>query len=291
LALRKRARGEGRTTAEYLRLYALEGFLIRLANSEHNGKFVLKGGVLLAAYDLRRPTADVDFAGIQLSNDVEYVRRFVAEIAATVLPAGLDDGLTFDLEEIRAGTIREDEEYSGVRVRLVARLATAVDPFHVDVNVGDPIWPAPVDISLPRLLEEEPIRLRGYPLEMVLAEKIVTVLQRGQASTRWRDFGDIYLLTRSRSFHAREIRQSLQAVADYRHVELSSLDDALDGYAEIGQTRWAAWRRKLELADILPADFGDALGILEAFAEPILTGSVRDSASWDPTRRAWSDES
>jgi predicted nucleotidyltransferase component of viral defense system len=289
LALRKRARGEGRTTAEYLRLYALEGFLLRLANSEHDSKFILKGGVLLAAYDLRRPTADVDFAGVQLSNDVEYVRRYVAEIAATVLPAGLDDGLVFDLEDIRAETIREDEEYSGVRVRLVARLATAVDPFHVDVNVGDPIWPAPADISLPRLLGEEPISLRGYPLEMVLAEKIVTVLQRGQASTRWRDFGDIYLLARSRIFQAREIRRSLQAVAEYRHVELSSLDDALDGYAKIGQTRWEAWRRKLDLADILPADFGDALGTLEVFAAPILAGSVDDSASWDPTRRAWSD--
>ena len=291
MALQRKARGEGRTTAEYLRLYALEGFLLRLANSEHNGKFVLKGGVLLAAYELRRPTADVDFAGIAISNEVEFVRRLVAEVTSTVLPAGLDDGLVFDLEDIRAETIREDDQYSGVRVRLVARLATAIERFHVDVNVGDPIWPAPADISLPRLLGEEPIRLRGYPLEMVLAEKIVTVLQRGQASTRWRDFGDIYLLTRRYTFQANELRQALQAVADYRHVEISSLDDALDGYAEIGQEKWEAWRRRLELADSLPASFGDALGALELFAEPILTGSVDDSASWDPAQQAWSDGS
>ena len=289
--MQRQARGEGRTTAEYLRLYALEGFLLRLANSAHSGKFVLKGGVLLAAYDLRRPTADVDFAGIAISSEVEFVRRLVAEIASTVLPAGLDDGLVFDLEDIRAETIREDDDYSGVRVRLVARLATATERFHVDVNVGDPIWPAPADISLPRLLGEEPIGLRGYPLEMVLAEKIVTVLQRGQASTRWRDFGDIYLLTRRYMFQANELRQALRAVADYRHVEISSLDDALDGYAEIGQTRWAAWRRRLELANSLPASFGDALAALEVFAEPILTGSVDDSASWDPARQAWSDRS
>ncbi|MGH3401443.1 MAG: nucleotidyl transferase AbiEii/AbiGii toxin family protein [Streptosporangiaceae bacterium] len=62
MALRRQAKGEGRTTAEYLRLYALEGFLLRLVNSEHNSNFVLKGGVLLAAYELRRPTADVDIA-------------------------------------------------------------------------------------------------------------------------------------------------------------------------------------------------------------------------------------
>lgn len=191
LALRKSARRSGRTTAEYLRLYALEGFLLRLANSPHGSRLVLKGGVLLAAYALRRPTADIDFAAIRMPNDLQSVRGLVAEIAGAVLPAELDDGLAFDLDEVRAETIREEDEYGGVRVRLVAILATARETFHVDVNVGDPIWPAPADISLPRLLEQEPIRLRGYPMEMVLAEKVVTVLQRGQANTRWRDFGDI----------------------------------------------------------------------------------------------------
>lgn len=272
-------------------MYVLEGFLIRLANSRHANKFVLKGGVLLAAYELRRPTADVDFAGVQISNEVELVRQLVAEIAATGLPAELDDGLSFDLGEVRAEAIREDDEYSGVRVRLVARLATARESFHVDVNVGDPIWPAPTEISLPRLLEQEPIKLRGYSLEMVLAEKDVTALQRGSASTRWRDFGDVYQLTGHHIFHAQELRQALRTVANYRHVELSSLGDALVGYPEIGQPRWAVWRRKLQLTDSLPASFADALAALETFAEPILNGSVDDYASWDPVQRNWFEAS
>lgn len=224
------------------------------------------------------------------TGEVETVRLLVAEVASTVLPAQLDDGLTFDLENVRAETIREDDEYSGVRVRLVARLATAKEPFHVDVNVGDPIWPAPTEISLPRLLEPTPIRLQGYPLEMVLAEKIVTALQRGSASTRWRDFGDVYQLTGHHIFHAKELRQALHAVASHRRVELSGLEDALDGYAEIGQPRWAAWRRKLQLTDSLPEDFGDALDALRRFAEPILSGFVDDSESWDPVRRGWSTD-
>jgi hypothetical protein len=142
-------------------------------------------------------------AGVQVSNEVESVRQLVAEIASTVLPTQLDDGLTFDLGDVRAETIRADDEYSGARVRLIARLATAIEPFRVDVNVGDPISPAPTEISLPRLLEQTPIRLRGYPLEMVLAEKIVTALQRGPANTRWRDFGDVYQLTGHHIFHAK----------------------------------------------------------------------------------------
>jgi hypothetical protein len=45
--------------------------------------------------------------------------------------------------------------------------------------------------ALPRLRGGEPIELRGYPIHMVHAEKIVTAIQRGTANTRWRDFGDV----------------------------------------------------------------------------------------------------
>jgi predicted nucleotidyltransferase component of viral defense system len=287
LALRSKAQSAGRTTAEYLRLYALEGFLLRLANSPHKNRFVLKGGVLLAAYELRRPTADVDLAALATLGAVEAVRKLVADVAATRLPDGLDDGISFDLDDVRAETIREGDAYGGVRVRLVARLASAREPFHVDVNVGDPIWPAPADVALPRLLEAAPIRLRGYPREMVLAEKIVTVIQRGQANTRWRDFGDIYQLTRRYVFRASDIRCSLQTVAEFRGVELSALGEILDGYAEIGQPRWAPWRAKLQLTEILPADLSDALAALHAFADPILTESAADSATWNPELGVW----
>jgi hypothetical protein len=285
--LQRAAKAAGRTTAEYLRLYALEGFLLRLSHSPHRDRLVLKGGMLLAAYDLRRPTADVDIAALQTSNDVAEVLRLVTAVAATDLPVDLDDGLSFDLDNITAGTIREGDEYSGVRVRLLARLATAREPFHVDVNAGDPIWPEPAEVSLPRLLGQEPIPLRGYPIEMVLAEKIVTAVERGSASTRWRDFGDIHLITRRCVFRAGEVRQTMGTVADHRHVELASLDQALDGYAEIGQPRWAAWRNKLQLTEAVPANFGEALASLRAFANPILASSVADTAEWDPGQRAW----
>ena len=285
--MQRTAKAAGRTTAEYLRLYALEGFLLRLSRSPHRDRLVLRGGMLLAAYELRRPTADVDIAALQTSNDVAEVRRLVTEVAATALLVELDDGLAFDLDHVTAETIREEDEYSGVRVRLLARLATAREPFHVDVNTGDPIWPGPAEVRLPRLLGQEPIQLRGYPMEMVLAEKIVTALERGAASTRWRDFGDIHLITGRRVFRAGGVRQALRTVADHRRVELASLDEALDGYAEIGQPRWAAWRSKLQLTETVPLDFGEALDSLQRFADPVLTGSVADTADWAPAQRAW----
>jgi hypothetical protein len=199
-------------------------------------------------------------------------------LSSSVLPARA---------EVTAEVMRDEDEYSGVRVRLPTQLASAREPFHVDVNVGDPIWPEPAQVSLPRLLGQEPIQLRGYPMEMVLAEKIITALERGSANTRWRDFGDIFVITGQRTLGAREIRQALQTVADHRHVKLANLDDALDGYAEIGQQRWSSWRRKLQLTETLPEGFDRALESLKSFANPIIRGAAADLATWDPIRRAW----
>lgn len=230
----------------------LEGFLLRLAQAPDRNRLVLKGGVLLAAYHLRRQTADIDIAAIRVPNELPAVRQLVVDVAGFALPAQLDDGLSFDLSAVRAEAIREEDVYGGVLVRLRASLATAREPFHVDVNVGDPIWPAPREISLPRLLDQEPIRLMGYSMEMILAEKVVTSIQRGQANTRWRDFADIYLLTGRHAFRAGQVRQALQAVANHRNVELMGIRGALTGYAEISQSRWAAMAQQTPVDDHTP---------------------------------------
>lgn len=112
-----------------------------------------------------------------------------------------------------AEVIREEDEYSGVRVSMDAQLASASLPFHVDVNVGDPIWPAPSTVEVPRRRGGEPIVLAGYPIHMVHAEKIVTAVQRGVANTRWRDFGDIYTLSRRHPIAASDLREAIDAVA------------------------------------------------------------------------------
>lgn len=227
-------------------------------------------------------------AALQLANDVDTVRELVTDIAATALSADLDDGLAFDVDHVTAQLIRDEDEDSGVRVRLQANLTTAREPFHVDVSLGDPIWPRPADIELPRLLDDESIHLRGYPMEMVLAEKVVTALQRGQASTRWRDFADIYLLTGTYRFRPADLRSSIETVATHRNVEITDLKQALDGYADIAQLRWVAWLSKFQLETDLPADFADVLTATQAFADPVLVGELGAEASWDPASRRWS---
>jgi hypothetical protein len=127
LSLQRQAKTAGRTTAEYLRLYALEGFLLRLAHSPHRNRLVLKGDVLLAAYEMRRPTAD--FAALQTSNDVATIRRLVTDVASRALPAELDDCLIFDLDDVTAEAMarlrRHLPAHQPLRVPGGARAASA----------------------------------------------------------------------------------------------------------------------------------------------------------------------
>jgi len=288
LDLRAMAKQSGRASDEYLRLYALEGFLVRLAASASSQDFVLKGGVLLAAYQLRRPTADIDFAALRISNDVGAIKSMIITVAGTQLPDEHDDGLWFDTSDTHAVAIRDEDAYSGVRVTLGAQLATAKMRFHVDVNVGDPIWPRPATVQFPRLLGGH-IALLGYPIPMVLAEKIVTASQRGITSTRWRDFGDIYLLTGQHRLVADDLRVAINKVSTYRNAEMGPLRPVLDGYPALAQAKWHAWRTRQNLGDRLPADFHEVLESVFAFTDQLLDATSTSRAGiWSPDDRTWS---
>jgi len=279
--LRSLSKVEGRNVAELLDLYLLEGFLGRLAASSHGPHLVLKGGALLAAFGTRRPTRDVDLLATDLHIETDTVLAVVQDIAA--LPR--DDGLVFDPASATAHRIRDEDEYSGVRVSMTATLGRARLAFHVDVNVGDPVWPAPSTVTVPGLLGGH-AELLGYPLPTVYAEKIVTTLQRGTANARWRDFADIYLLRTQRDVDGSDLTTALTKVAGHRGVRLTPLSQALAGYAQIGQTRCRAWVQRRDLTDRLPQQFADLLDGARQFADPALAGDVT-GRRWAHDTLAW----
>lgn len=129
--------------------------------------------------------------------------------------------------------------------------------------------------------------LRGYPLPMVIAEKVVTAVQRATANTRWRDYADIYLLTQRHRLSGDEVQTALAKVAAFRDVRLRRTADVLPGYAEIGQGRWSRWRSKHNIADLIPHSFADVLAHTTGFADPAIDQTVA-GLLWDPDKRAWS---
>ena len=254
-----------------------------MAASDDRDAFVLKGGVLLAAFDVRRPTRDVDLLALELQNDRLIVQAKVVSIAGIDVP----DGLALDVDSVTSEVIRDEDEYSGIRVKLTYTLATMQlrIGIGIDVNVGDPVYPAPQNVTVPGLLSQD-ITLRGYPMAAVVAEKAITAMQRGVANTRWRDWADILTLSARHTFDSVELAQALQSVATHRSAEIVALSTLLPSYPEIAQARWAAWRRRPDVIDGLPESFADVLHMASQFIDPVI-GDLPPRSTWDPLATTW----
>jgi predicted nucleotidyltransferase component of viral defense system len=278
--LQRRAREEGRGTEELLIFYAHEGFLRRLSMSPHRDKLVLKGGMLMAVLDARRATRDADLSVRGLSHDETAVQQAVAEIADIAAA----DGLEFATTKITTKIVRQDVEYHGVRVSLPAGLATANVKVQLDLSFGDPIDVR--EINYPTLLDDQDITLLGYPIELVLAEKIATMMSRGQANTRDRDFADVTALTRVHTLDPRTLRAALDRTADHRGHLVTALASMLDGHAAGRQSAWTALRQRAGL-DTLPRDFSDVVAEVVRFVDPLVErpGNLR---AWMPEEGRWS---
>lgn len=267
-------------------MYVVERWLARLSRSVYADDFVLKGGMLLASFGVRRPTVDADALARNMASDQLTVSRRVAEIAAIEDP---EDGVEFLTGTITAGVIRQDAVYSGVRVAADARLATARVKFRLDVSFGDPVIPAPRRVQVPALRPgAAPIHVLGYPVETVLAEKLVTAIDLGLANTRVRDFADVYILTSRQSLRYRSAREALTSTASFRNVPLRPLALTTAGLGRLRGSDYTAYRRNLGGAgDSLPEQLQDAVDAAIAFVDPLVGDGFDDHAEWNSVGRKW----
>jgi hypothetical protein len=168
---------------------------------------------------LRRPTKDLDLLG-RGTPDLERLVRIFAEVCQVAVD---DDGLTFDPKSVRAQRIKEDADYEGVRVTLRALLGTARIDVQVDIGFGDAVTPAPVEIDFPTLLPMPALRLRAYPRETVVAEKMHAMVHLGMANSRMKDFFDVWFLSQTFSFEGSTLAAAIRATFDRRQTAVPEI--------------------------------------------------------------------
>ncbi len=287
LDLQNLARRQGVPTQELLTQYVAERWLARLARSAHIDQFVLKGGVLMAALHARRVTVDADLLARNMPSDEGTVVSRVAEIAQLPDP---DDGVTFLAETAVSRPIRSAEDYPGIRINMGCSIAAAKVRLTLDVNVGDPVTPAPRRISLPALRPgAEPIDLVGYPLETVLAEKLATAVAVGALNTRVRDYADILTLLRRHRLDRSSMYEALVRTSTHRGHVVAALSGSIDGLVRAQAGAYTAYRNRPGAnAGALPAAFGDVVRAVVGFADPLAADEPQDG-HWDPDRMCWRD--
>ena len=266
------ARERGEDFQLVLTRYANERLLYRLARSEHGSRFVLKGAALFTLWtgEPHRATRDVDLLGFGDPSE-EQIRSVFSHVLAVEVD---DDGVRFDPSTLAVGPIREEQEYGGVRVVLAAQVSGARTPEAVLVD-----FPALLDFPAPKL--------RAYPRETVVAEKLEAMVKLGQANTRMKDFYDLAALSQAFAFDGALLVRAIAATFARRGTPLpSGLPVALT--VEFTEdppknTQWRAFLRKSGAPS--PGDLREVAAIIAHFVEEPLAAAAAGATfakQWTP---------
>jgi hypothetical protein len=277
------AKRQNRPFQELLQYFAMERFLYRLSVHPLADCFVLKGALLMTAWQTTqsRPTVDIDLSA-RTSNDHAHIRAFIEQLCAFRFD---DDGIEFDGGRIGIAAIREDADYEGVRVQFEATLARAKVPMQIDLGFGDVITPPASRAAYPVILELPRPVLLAYPQETVIAEKLEAITQLGLLNSRLKDYFDIWLLASLYEFDSGVLEEAIRATFNNRRTDIEKRPVGLTAkFSESAarKVQWLTFRKRGRFPNA-PEELPTLVNAVADFATPILESLGEN----DRPRRVW----
>jgi len=277
--LLNRSKTDNRSFNELLQYYAMERFLYRLSLSRHAQHYILKGALMLRAWNSPefRSTMDIDMLGKTGNEEANIIVQICDILAVEVDP----DGLVFDSESIRTERITEDANYEGIRVRFNGFLGTARISMQIDIGFGDIIYPEPEKAELPSMLDFPAPSLLCYSRESAIAEKFEAMVKLGHLNSRMKDFYDIWLLSRQFRFKLSKLAEAVKLTFKQRGTELNYPIEAFSAdFISSHLSMWAVFHKRLK-QDHVPASFHDIATEVESFLAPVIKGDSEEK-EWTP---------
>jgi len=206
-----------KTNVEYnilLKKYFIDEFLRKLSKTKYANKFIWKGGFVLSAITgiEKRTTVDLDTLLDGINMDITTLTNIMNDV---IITEGKDI-IQYSLIDIKP--IQEEKAYQGLRVRIQGKIESMSEKFHLDVTTGEKLDPSAIVWKYKPLLSNEPIELLIYRPERMLAEKLQTMLERGLANTRMKDFYDIYIIPKFAVIDYHVLSKSFKIVMAERHT-------------------------------------------------------------------------
>ena len=205
-----------------LQNFMLERLLERISVSKYKDIFILKGGMLIASMIGIGSRTTMDMDGTIQGYPLLY--ETIQSVFTEICSISLNDDVTLTLNSITP--IRDEDEYGGYRLMIIAGYEGINTPLKVDITTGDIITPEAVRYTFHSSFEEKRIEIWAYNIETILAEKVETILRRSVLNTRPRDFYDVYILmmTHQHMIDKELFIAALNATAQNR-VSLTALQD------------------------------------------------------------------
>ena len=215
--VRNISKGDSKSAQAMIRIFFMERFLERVSLSKYKDQFVLKGGMLVSSLIgvTLRATMDIDTTVKALPLTKGELEKIIMEICE--IP--LEDNISFRIIDME--TIMNEFDYPGVRVHMEALLEKLKQPIKIDISTDDAITPGAIEYKYPLIFEEREICLNTYNIETLLAEKLQTIINRGLANTRMRDFYDLYEIIQKLEFSWEIFQQAFDATCKKRETVFS----------------------------------------------------------------------
>lgn len=281
--LQNKAKETNRPFAEVMQYYGMERFLYRFSKSKYADKFVLKGALLFAVWQIpdRRTTLDIDFLA-RFDNEVTTIEKVMKEVCDTSVDP---DGLNFDSQTVKGMKTKEDADYEGVRVKFTGFLDRARIPMQIDVGFGDIVYPKTKVIDYPVILDFPKPHLNGYPQESVISEKFEAMIKLGLLNSRMKDFYDIWLMMRQFEFKGANIASAIKKTFNNRKTDIPNKKPlfANEIYDEKSdrQTLWSAFLKKGDIQHAPETLSATAKEIENFLIEPIM--ALNENGNCDKT--------
>lgn len=153
------------------------------------------------------------------------------------------------------------------------------------MGFGDAVTPQASLLEYPALLDFPAPRLRAYPRETVVAEKLEAMVQLGMVNSRMKDFYDVALLAREFDFDAGLLARAIQATFERRRTRLPSTTPvALTAAFSVDSTKKTQWSGFLRKSGVRQAGtLTDIITEVRVFVEEPLTAAANGS----PSLRIW----
>ena len=245
-----------------LKFYMYDRFIERLSKSKYRDNIVLKGVFYLSSlFGIEnRSTIDIDAA----IRKAEFTEDNLLKMITEIINVDVDDNVVFKINE--TSSIRDEDEYGGLRVTIDFQLENVKDKFHIDMATGDPIYPRPDSYNYKSLIEKKTYQVWTYTTETVLAEKLETILNKLDTSSRMKDYYDIYLIYK---FKFAELNKENFMMAVKKTFEKRKFQGNLIGsfnvikQSSILKEKWSNYARKNNYAREI--EFEEILAFLEEF--------------------------
>jgi hypothetical protein len=266
--LLNKAKEESRPFNELAQYFAIERFLYRLSESVHSERFILKGALMLRAWQSSeiRPTKDIDLLG-KTKNDESNIIELITEVIATEVEP---DGLVYDPTSIKVEQITEDADYEGIRIRLISHLGNMRINIQIDIGFGDVVHPEPELIEIPVILDLPTPKIYGYSRESSIAEKFNAMVELGELNSRMKDFYDIWLLSRQYQFDNQILADAIGLTFTTRKSEIPKEVEAFsERFIELKQIQWIAFHKRIR-NDQIPTDFKEIVYQVRDFLLPVI---------------------